>query len=65
MIEIHWIIILEFRVCACKVGQGGGRLFRFFLVPVKGVSDRFNEIKLKRQKNNKYAEREVLIYYST
>ena len=64
MIEIHWIIILEFRVCACKVGQGG-RLFRFFLVRVKVVSDRFNEIKLKRQKNNKYAEREVLICYST
>ena len=31
MIEIHWIIILEFRVCACKVGQGGGGYLDFSL----------------------------------
>ena len=24
MIDFHWIIILDFRVCACKAGQGGG-----------------------------------------
>ena len=36
MIEIHWIVILDFRVCNRKVGQCGGRLFTFFLVRVKG-----------------------------
>ena len=39
MIEIHWMIILDFRVCACKVGHGGGGggVYRFSLVRVKGT----------------------------
>ena len=65
MTEINWMVILDFRVCACKVRQLLGEVIYILSRSGKRVSDRPDEIKLKRQKNNIYTNREKLVCYNT